>query len=220
MRSALISRTKRRGATALAPALRLFFLTASDMWHLYCDLTRYWSAIDRGCAPNTCHYIEWDDRRWNGCASSCCRTARVSSLLRTYTFRTRRVFWHRSMADSQRVLRSRRCGPCEPRSTRSRSVLRSAHLLAMAIRAKFALCPLTDRTGQEWSIHESRGRRSGELRPFDLSDLSARSRIGRGKSLARCFDSGYHPRGSHTRTKDAARPGPLADVPGQHRGFR
>ena len=36
---------------------------------------------------------------------------------------------------------TRTCGPCEPRSTRSRSVLRSAHLLAMAIRAKFALCP-------------------------------------------------------------------------------
>src|SRR5258705_9386197 len=72
MRSALISRTKRRAATALAlaPALRLFFLTASDMWHLYCDLTRYWSALDRDCAANTCHDIEWDDRRWNGCASS------------------------------------------------------------------------------------------------------------------------------------------------------
>src|SRR5882672_12395562 len=70
MRSALISRTKRRGATALAPALRLFFLTASDMWHLYDDLTRNWSALDRDCAANTCHDIEWDDRRWNGCASS------------------------------------------------------------------------------------------------------------------------------------------------------
>src|SRR5580704_3335904 len=77
MRSALISRTKRRGATALAPALRLFFLTASDMWHPYGDLTRYWSAIDRDCAPNTCHDIEWDDHHWNGCASSCCWTARV-----------------------------------------------------------------------------------------------------------------------------------------------
>ena len=70
MRPAFSSRTKRRGATALAPALRLFFVTASDMWHLYCDLTRTRSALDRDCAANTCHDIEWDDRRWNGCASS------------------------------------------------------------------------------------------------------------------------------------------------------
>src|SRR5712692_1062071 len=70
MRPAFSSRTKRRGATALAPALRLFFLTASDMWHPYGDLTQNWSALDRDCAANTCHDIEWDDRRWNGCASS------------------------------------------------------------------------------------------------------------------------------------------------------
>src|SRR5437879_13912298 len=70
MRPAFSSSTKRRDTTALAPALRSFFLTASDMWHLYCDLTRTWSALDRDCAANTCHYIEWDDRRWNGCASS------------------------------------------------------------------------------------------------------------------------------------------------------
>src|SRR5438128_5116658 len=70
MRPALISRTKRRGTTALAPALRLVFFTASDMWHLYCDLTRTRSALDHDCAANTCHDIEWDDRRWNGCASS------------------------------------------------------------------------------------------------------------------------------------------------------
>lgn len=70
MRPALISRTKRRGTTALPPALRSFFLTASDMWHPYCDLTRNWSALDRDCAANTCHDIEWDDHRWNGCASS------------------------------------------------------------------------------------------------------------------------------------------------------
>src|SRR6202047_3336141 len=70
MRPAFSSRTKRRGATTLAPALRLFFLTASDMWHPYGDLTRNWSALDRNCAANTCHDIEWDDRRWNGCASS------------------------------------------------------------------------------------------------------------------------------------------------------
>src|SRR6266446_4415174 len=46
MRPAFSSRTKRRGATALAPALRLFFLAASDMWHPYGDLTRNWSALD------------------------------------------------------------------------------------------------------------------------------------------------------------------------------
>src|SRR5216683_3276318 len=40
MRPAFSSRTKRRGAKALAPALRLFFLRASDMCHLYDDLTR------------------------------------------------------------------------------------------------------------------------------------------------------------------------------------
>ena len=40
------------------------------MWHPYGDLTRNWSALDRDCAANTCHDIEWDDRRWNGCASS------------------------------------------------------------------------------------------------------------------------------------------------------
>src|SRR5260370_5529803 len=70
MRPAFSSRTKRRGATALATALRLFFLTASDMWHPYGDLTRNWSALDRACDANPCHDIEWDDRRWNGCASS------------------------------------------------------------------------------------------------------------------------------------------------------
>ena len=69
MRPAFSSRTKRRGATALATALRLF-LTDSDMWHPYGDLTRNWSALDRDCAANTCHDIEWDDRRWNSCASS------------------------------------------------------------------------------------------------------------------------------------------------------
>jgi hypothetical protein len=41
-------------------------------------------------------------------------------------------------------------------------------------------------------------RRSGEFRPLDLSDLSTRSRLCRGKSLAGCLDSGYHPRGSRT----------------------
>src|SRR6266436_176596 len=87
MRPAFSSRTKRRGATALAPALRLFFLTASDMWHPYGDLTRNWSALDRDCAANTCHDIEWDDRRWNGCASSSLSfVSRFVPLLNTYSF--------------------------------------------------------------------------------------------------------------------------------------
>src|ERR1700748_3265545 len=70
MRPAFSSRTKRRGTTALAAALLLFCLTASDMWHPYGDLTRAWSAPVRDCAANICHDIEWDDRRWNGCAYS------------------------------------------------------------------------------------------------------------------------------------------------------
>src|SRR5712691_11668858 len=102
MRPAFSSRTKRRGATALAPALRLFFLTASDMWHLYGDLTRNWSALDRDCAENTCHDIEWDDRRWNGCASSSLSSGVTHPLPRTCTFRTRRIFWHRSLTGSHR----------------------------------------------------------------------------------------------------------------------
>jgi hypothetical protein len=40
------------------------------MWHPYGDWTRNWSALDRDCAASTCQDIEWDDRRWNGCASS------------------------------------------------------------------------------------------------------------------------------------------------------
>src|SRR3979411_2068168 len=70
MRPACSVRTKRRVTTSLAPALRLFFSMASDMWHPYYDLTRNWSAHDRDCAANACHDIEWDDRRWNGCAFS------------------------------------------------------------------------------------------------------------------------------------------------------
>src|SRR5882724_4824428 len=93
MRPALISRTKRRGTTALAPALRLFFVAASDMWHLYCDLTRTWSALDRECAAKRCHDIEWDDRRWNGCASSSPSYGAAHPLPRTCTFHTRRVFF-------------------------------------------------------------------------------------------------------------------------------
>src|SRR3954466_1932905 len=38
MRPAFNSRTNKRGATALAPTLRFFFLMASDMWHPYGDL--------------------------------------------------------------------------------------------------------------------------------------------------------------------------------------
>src|SRR5712671_2436964 len=91
MRPAFSSRTKRREETAL----RLFFLTASDMWHLYCDLTRTWSALERDCAANTCHDIEWDDRRWNGCASSSLSYGAAHLLLRACTFRTRRIFWRR-----------------------------------------------------------------------------------------------------------------------------
>src|ERR1700686_3230807 len=88
MRPAFSSRTKRRGATAL----RLFFLTASDMWHLYDDLTRNWSVLDRDCAASTCQDIEWDDRRWNGCAASSRSRGAARPLPRTYTFRTRWMF--------------------------------------------------------------------------------------------------------------------------------
>jgi hypothetical protein len=58
------------------------------MWHPYGDLTRNWSALDRDCAANTCHGIEWDDRRWNGCASSSLSCGAAHPLPRTYTFRT------------------------------------------------------------------------------------------------------------------------------------
>src|SRR5882762_8588327 len=67
---AFSSRTKRRAVTSLATSLRLFFLTASDMWHPYGGLTRNWSALDLDSAANTCRDIEWDDHSWNGCASS------------------------------------------------------------------------------------------------------------------------------------------------------
>jgi hypothetical protein len=50
------------------------------------------------------------------------------------------------MTGSQTGLRLRKCGPREPRSTRSRRVFRNAYLLATAMRAKFALrCRLSDR---------------------------------------------------------------------------
>src|SRR6478609_6648282 len=100
MQPALISRTKRRGAAALATALRLLFLTASDMEHPCGGLTRNWSALDRDCAANTCHDIEWDDHRWNGCASSVVQ--RGSSPLSICTLRTRRIFWRQSMTGSQK----------------------------------------------------------------------------------------------------------------------
>jgi hypothetical protein len=59
--------TRGDGAGASAS---IVFLTASDIWHLYGDLTRNWSALDRDCAASTCQDIEWDDHRWNGCATS------------------------------------------------------------------------------------------------------------------------------------------------------
>src|SRR6266567_6964058 len=102
MRPAFSSRTKRREATALAPALRSFFLRASDMWHPYGDLTRNWSALDRDCAANICHDIGWDDRRWNGYASSSPSCGTAHPLPRTYTFRTRRIFFGPAMTGSQR----------------------------------------------------------------------------------------------------------------------
>src|SRR6266849_4012169 len=108
MRPAFSSRTKRRGTTALTPALRLVFLTASGMWHLYGDLTRTWSVLDRDCAANICHDIEWDDRRWNGCASSSLSYGAAHPLPRTYTFRTRKdIFWHRSKHQCQRTAKAR-----------------------------------------------------------------------------------------------------------------
>src|ERR1700687_538857 len=101
MRPAFSSRTKRRGATAPAAALRLFFLTASDMWHPYGDLTRNWSALDRDCAANTCHDIEWDDRRWNGCASSSLSYGGCSLAAHLHISHAKDIFWHRSMTFSQ-----------------------------------------------------------------------------------------------------------------------
>src|SRR6266850_10412 len=102
MRPAFSSRTNRRGAAALAPALRLFFLTASDMWHLYDDLTRTRSALDRDCAANNCHDIEWDDRRWNGCASSSLSYGAVRPCCALTYFTREGYFWRRSMAGSHR----------------------------------------------------------------------------------------------------------------------
>src|SRR5580693_10242439 len=102
MRPALSSRTKRRGATALALALRSFFLTASDMWHLYGDLTRTRSSLDRDNAANTCHDIEWDDRRWNGCASSSLSQGAARPCCAPTYFAREGYFWRRSMTDSQR----------------------------------------------------------------------------------------------------------------------
>src|SRR6266700_7162875 len=101
MRPAFSSRTKRRGAAALAPALRLFFWTASDIWHPYGDLTRNWSALDRDCAGNTCHDIEWDDRRWNGCASSSPSYGAARPCCALVHF-VRTIFWRQSMTGSQR----------------------------------------------------------------------------------------------------------------------
>src|ERR1700736_3728079 len=86
MQPAFSSRTKRRGATALPPAFRLFFLTASDMWHPYGDPARNWSALDRDCAAHTCHDIEWECRRWNVRAFSLPSYGAAHPLPRAYTF--------------------------------------------------------------------------------------------------------------------------------------
>src|SRR6267154_4283253 len=108
MRPAFISRTKRRGTTALAPALRLFFVTVSDMWHPYGELTRTRSAHDRDCAAITCHDIEWDDHRWNGCAFSsracgaaACGAGRADAVARSIEALLRGCCYHRQ----RRVLR-------------------------------------------------------------------------------------------------------------------
>src|SRR6202790_688612 len=124
MQPAFSSRTKRRGTTALAPAFRLFFLTASDMWHPYGDLTRNWSAIDRDYAANTCHDIEWDDRRWNGCASSSL-TYGVRFVSAAHLNFVREGYFRSGLRPVHRgALRLRRCGPHD----RSRIVFRPAYL--------------------------------------------------------------------------------------------
>src|SRR3954453_1142520 len=112
MRPAFTSSTKRRGAMALAPTLRLFFLTASDMWHLYCGLARTRAALDRDRAANTCHDIEWDDRRWNGCACSSYGAGLV--LFRALTIFARN--------------RPARCGRAQVEQMTSDSKVRSATL--------------------------------------------------------------------------------------------
>src|ERR1700730_5093260 len=114
MRPAFSSRTNRRWTTALARALRSFFLMASDMWHLSRDVTRTRSALDRECVANTCHDIEWDDRGWNGCASSSlsCSAGFVSAAHLNFVhegyFRSALRPVHRG------ALRLRTCGPREP----------------------------------------------------------------------------------------------------------
>src|SRR6478736_8632543 len=139
MRPAFSSRTKRRGTTALTPALRLFFLTVSDMWHPYGDLMRNWSALDRHCAANSRHDIEWYDRRWNECASSSLSYGAAHPLPRTDTFSREGYF----LAPAYEWFTDRfcDCGHADARtcSTRSRSIFRNAYLLARTMRAKFAL---------------------------------------------------------------------------------
>jgi hypothetical protein len=45
-------------------------LRGSSAWECGClPVLEIGQALDRDCAANTCHGIEWDDRRWNGCAS-------------------------------------------------------------------------------------------------------------------------------------------------------
>src|ERR1700722_10586657 len=73
------------GATAPTLALRLPFLTSSDMRYPYDDAD--WSALDRDCAADACHHIESDDRRWNAtahCGTTVC-WPRVQSESTTMT---------------------------------------------------------------------------------------------------------------------------------------
>src|SRR6266478_6606636 len=101
MRPALSSRTKRRGATALAPALRLVFLTASDMWHPYGDLTRNWSALDP-TVPRILATI-LNGTIVAGMVVLLLAVVRRGSSLATHLHisHAKDVFWHRSMTGSQ-----------------------------------------------------------------------------------------------------------------------
>jgi hypothetical protein len=81
---------KKAGTTAPTLALRLFILTASDMWHPYGNQTRDWSALDCDCAGNASLDIERDDRRWNGCALY--RSCRRGTSIATREIRAGGVF--------------------------------------------------------------------------------------------------------------------------------
>src|SRR6266446_3754235 len=102
MRPAFSSRTKRRGATALAPALRLFFLTASDMWHPYGDLTRNWSALDPTVPRILATILNETIVAGMVVLLHRCRTARLVPAAHLHISHAKDIFWHRSMAGSQR----------------------------------------------------------------------------------------------------------------------